>query len=58
MTMANSNEGRVPFLDHRLVEFAFMLPEKYKINRFIDKYILRQYCNQKIKFYNWQRGGA
>ena len=52
MTMANSIEGRVPFLDHRLVEFAFMLPEKYKINRFIDKYILRQYCNQKIKFYN------
>ena len=52
MTMANSIEGRVPFLDHRLVEFAFMLPEKYKINKFIDKYILRQYCNQKIKFYN------
>jgi hypothetical protein len=27
-TMAASVEGRVPLLDHRLVEFAFSLPEK------------------------------
>lgn len=30
-TMANSIEGRVPFTDHRLVEFAFTVPIKYKL---------------------------
>lgn len=31
MTMGASIEGRVPFLDHDLVEYAFSLPDKYKI---------------------------
>ena len=30
-TMAASIEARSPFLDHRLVEFAWRLPEKYKL---------------------------
>jgi asparagine synthase (glutamine-hydrolysing) len=30
-TMAASVEARVPFVDHRLVEFAFTIPFKYKI---------------------------
>lgn len=30
-TMAASVEGRVPFVDHRLVEFAFTIPLKYKL---------------------------
>ena len=30
-TMAASVEARVPFVDHRLVEFAFTIPTKYKI---------------------------
>ena len=30
-SMAHSIEARVPFLDHRLVEFAFRLPGDYKI---------------------------
>ncbi|MFC1605843.1 asparagine synthase (glutamine-hydrolyzing) [Pseudomonadota bacterium] len=30
-TMASSVEARVPFLDHRLVEFALTIPEKYKV---------------------------
>lgn len=32
-TMAHSVEGRVPFLDHRLVEFANSLPMEYKMRR-------------------------
>jgi len=31
MSMANSLEVRVPFLDHELVNFVFSLPEDYKI---------------------------
>lgn len=31
-TMATSVEARVPFVDHRLVEFAFSIPNKYKLN--------------------------
>ena len=30
-TMAASVEARVPFVDHRLVEFAFTIPVKYKL---------------------------
>jgi asparagine synthase (glutamine-hydrolysing) len=29
--MATSVEARVPFVDHRLVEFAFTIPNKYKL---------------------------
>ena len=31
-TMAASIEGRVPFLDHKLVEFSYAIPKKYKLN--------------------------
>jgi asparagine synthase (glutamine-hydrolysing) len=30
-TMATSVEARAPFVDHRLVEFAFTIPNKYKL---------------------------
>ena len=35
-------ENRCPFLDHRIVEFAFNLPPEMKIREFRTKYILRQ----------------
>ncbi len=41
-SMAHSIEARVPFLDHRLVEFLFRLPERYKINGARTKYVLRE----------------
>ncbi len=41
-SMAFSIESRVPFLDHRLVEYAFTLKDDDKINKGITKYILRQ----------------
>ena len=40
--MAHSIEARVPFLDHRIVEFAFSLPDDWKISGDIQKRILRQ----------------
>ncbi len=42
MTMANSLELRVPFLDHHVFEFAATLPTKYKIRKGLTKYLLRQ----------------
>jgi asparagine synthase (glutamine-hydrolysing) len=40
-TMAHSLEYRLPFLDHRLIDFAFTLPPHLKINRGTDKFIER-----------------
>jgi asparagine synthase (glutamine-hydrolysing) len=42
MSMAASIESRVPFLDHRLVEFAARLPDKFKLRGFRTKWILRE----------------
>ena len=42
MSMANSLEVRVPFLDHRLVEFAVSIPPALKLRRMTKKYILRR----------------
>jgi asparagine synthase (glutamine-hydrolysing) len=41
VAMANSVEGRVPFLDHRLIEFANRLPPQYKLRGLNEKAILR-----------------
>ena len=40
--MAFSIEARVPFLDHRLVEYVFALPADQKINRGASKAVLRR----------------
>lgn len=40
--MANSIEGRLPFLDHHLFEYVRNLPLHLKINDTIEKYILRE----------------
>jgi asparagine synthase (glutamine-hydrolysing) len=37
--MANSVEVRVPFLDHRLIEFVETLPTHLKLKRFTGKYL-------------------
>ena len=39
--MAVSLESRIPFLDHRVVEFAWTLPLEYKIQKGVGKRILR-----------------
>lgn len=47
MSMATSVESRVPFLDHKLVEFSCRLPERLKLRGWTTKYILRK-SMQKI----------
>jgi asparagine synthase (glutamine-hydrolysing) len=42
MSMAASIESRVPFLDHKLVEFTAKLPERLKLRGWTTKYILRE----------------
>lgn len=42
MTMANSIEARVPYLDHTLIEFAMNIPPHLKIKNGVEKYILRR----------------
>jgi asparagine synthase (glutamine-hydrolysing) len=42
MEMAHSIEGRVPFLDHRVVECVCKLPVASKIRGMTEKYILRE----------------
>ena len=42
MSMGVSLEGRVPFLDHKFVEFAMSIPESVKIKEGMLKYILKK----------------
>ena len=42
MEMAHSVEGRVPFLDHRVAEYAAGLPIQMKINGMREKHVLRE----------------
>lgn len=41
-SMAHGIEARVPFLDHRLVEFALGLPAEIRLHQGLSKYVLRE----------------
>ncbi len=56
MTMAHSLEGRSPFLDHKLVEFAARLPanvkfrggdQKYLLKRLLERFFPRSFVRRK-----------
>jgi asparagine synthase (glutamine-hydrolysing) len=59
-SMAHSIETRVPFLDHRLVEFGFRLPTDLKIHDGYTKWILREAMQDvippKIRFRTDKKG--
>ncbi|HEX2958474.1 MAG TPA: asparagine synthase (glutamine-hydrolyzing), partial [Chitinispirillaceae bacterium] len=42
MMMGNSVEGRFPFLDYRVMEFAATIPPELKINGLKEKYLLKK----------------
>jgi asparagine synthase (glutamine-hydrolysing) len=48
MAMANSIEGRYPFLDHRVVELAAQVPTRYRLNGLTEKFILKNAARNVI----------
>jgi asparagine synthase (glutamine-hydrolysing) len=42
MAMAHSLEARVPYLDHKFVEFSGTVPPSLKLRKGVTKYLLRQ----------------
>jgi asparagine synthase (glutamine-hydrolysing) len=48
MGMANSVEGRYPFLDYRVIEFCSTLPSDYKLRGLNEKYLLKKLLINKI----------
>jgi len=48
MAMGHAVEGRFPFLDYRVVEFASKVPPQYRLNVLKDKFILRETAKDLI----------
>ncbi len=55
VAMANSVEGRFPFLDTRLVEWGNRLPDKLKLRGLEEKFLLRQVGKDWLPAEIWQR---
>jgi asparagine synthase (glutamine-hydrolysing) len=56
-SMAFSVEARLPFLDHRLVEFVFSIPLNLLIKKGWTKHVLRESMKNKIPEYIRMRKG-
>ncbi|MFI3120592.1 MAG: asparagine synthase (glutamine-hydrolyzing) [Methylococcaceae bacterium] len=48
MLMANSVEGRFPFLDHRVIEFANRLNPRLKMRALNEKYLFKQAMKNQL----------
>lgn len=48
MTMAASVEARTPFMDTKLSEFASSLPQRWRLNGFKTKYIVRAALSSRL----------
>ena len=46
--MSNGVEGRVPFLDPKFAYFAYMLPDKLKIQKGMGKWLLREWLQNNM----------
>jgi asparagine synthase (glutamine-hydrolysing) len=56
MSMSRSLEVRVPFLDHKIVDFAFALPSEYKIDGSQRKKILKDAFKKELPSELYERG--
>ena len=48
MSLAHGIEGRYPFLDHEVVEWAFHLPDDYKMKLLSQKHLLRESFRREL----------
>ncbi|MCP9613049.1 asparagine synthase (glutamine-hydrolyzing) [Coprobacter tertius] len=48
VSMAYSTELRKPFLDHKLVEYAFAVPERLKLQNHTDKWLIRKLSSRML----------
>jgi len=48
MGMANSIEGRYPFLDYRVIEFCASLPSRLKLNGITEKFLLKRLMKNRL----------
>jgi asparagine synthase (glutamine-hydrolysing) len=48
VAMANSVEGRYPFLDYRVIEFCAGLPDSFKLNCLNEKFVLKKMSQGRI----------
>lgn len=48
MSMQHGVELRVPFLDHKLVDFSFKMPDNFMIKSGVRKYLLREMAQELI----------
>jgi asparagine synthase (glutamine-hydrolysing) len=48
MAMANSVEGRYPFLDYRVIEFCSSLPADFKLKGLNEKFLLKKLLKNRI----------
>ncbi len=48
MLMANSVEGRFPFLDHRLADFAARMPDRLHLRGLTEKYLLKRLAAGRV----------
>jgi asparagine synthase (glutamine-hydrolysing) len=46
--MAHGVEGRTPFLDPVVAEFAFRLPDDLKVRKGVGKWLLRRWLGEKL----------
>jgi asparagine synthase (glutamine-hydrolysing) len=55
VAMAASIEARVPFLDHRVIEFANRLPPQLKLRGLLEKHLLKRSMRAELPASIWQR---
>jgi len=55
VALANSVEGRFPFLDHRVIEFCNNLPPDLKLRGLTEKYLLKRLARKWLPDEIWRR---
>jgi asparagine synthase (glutamine-hydrolysing) len=55
VAMAHSVEGRMPFLDHRVMEFCNQLPPTFKLRGLKEKYLLKRAVTDLLPEEIWRR---